>query len=123
MIRYKVVNGNRGSCTVPFQSHKYYRKYNKGDIIYAEEGSFGLMVFNTKFAALMFMKIGNGSILIKVRPIGKVLKRPRFIFRFSQEFRSLSFFYKLVKNSKSWKNQYMGIPKFIVFKEARLDIT
>jgi hypothetical protein len=93
MIRYKVVNERRGSCTVPYRS-KYYRKYNKGDTVYAEEGSFGLMVFPDKIVAEKFRHINQYSKILKVKPIGRALKTPNYILSFSWNLRSLVRFYK-----------------------------
>lgn len=86
MIRYKVVNKNRGSCVVPPQYRKYYRKYLKDHTVYAPKGSFGLATFKTEAFARRFTKKQrtagvqtDGYKIIRVRPIGRALKRPKGI--------------------------------------------
>ena len=84
MIRYKVVRENRGSCVVPPQSHNFYRKYEKGDTVYSAEDSFGIMVFDNHANAELFRLREFAYPVhyktLKVKPIGKKLKEPQFLF-------------------------------------------
>ena len=120
MIRYKVVNVNRGSCTVPLRSRKYYREYNKGDTVRAEKDSFGLMVFDTKRNALRFSFNTNQKIL-RVRSIGKALNKPKFLCGILSCFknsRQLTGFYQKIKRSDQDLNYNPSPPKGTLFYEA-----
>jgi len=110
MIRYKVVNRNRGSCVVPPQNHKYYRIYKKGWTIYAEEDSFGLTVFDTLAAAERFNPrnaILKPLQILKVKPIGKQLKAPSFLFYI----KSLTKKYRLF-SKYGWNKRHIGFGSY-----------
>ncbi len=91
MIRYKVVNENRGSCSVSPRTHKYYKKYSKGSIVEMTPGSFGLAVFNTRQNAESFRF--RHDLILRVKPQGRALKRPKSLFLL----RGLAASYRLFK--------------------------
>ncbi len=82
MIRYKVVSKSRGSCVVPPQNHKYYKKYIKGETVKMTPDSFGIAVFDALASAERFTPANSNSEpfqILKVRPIGRRLKAPSFL--------------------------------------------
>jgi hypothetical protein len=80
-IRYKVVKRKtRGSAIINGRSH-FARKYLPGTTVFAEEGTLGIMVFKTRYSAVVFADHFNNNawynyhppklIIIKVETIGR----------------------------------------------------
>ena len=76
LTKYKVVKTNRESCQAPSGS-KYCLMYSKG-IVRAVPGTFGIMVFTTLRKAEDFGFLGDGELILKVRPIGKC-RKPKYL--------------------------------------------
>ncbi len=76
-IYYKVVSPDRGSIGLWPDDSPYYRVYNTGQIIKAEESTLGIFVFNTLQNAVGFIKshtLSERVLILKVFGFGKEIR-------------------------------------------------
>ena len=86
LTRYKVVTGKRQSiisistfADSPLNGANIIRTYEKGTEVVAHPGTFGILVFDTKYSAQTFMEMhsfirGSGGMILRVRPKGRAVK-------------------------------------------------
>ncbi len=115
MIRYKVVNVDRGSCRVPVKNYKHYKKYNKDTVVKMTPGSFGIMVFKSISQAETFRE--KFEPILQVRPIGKAMKRPPYLFGLKCLQLSISTLYNYFK-AHEYKDVTWDIPQGTLFYRA-----
>ena len=118
MIRYKVVNKNRGSWKVPFENRKYRKKYLKGEVVEMTPGSVGLMVYKNKSLANaeVLRNPNYGDRVLRVEPIDKALRPPRSLFMMWAD--TLSELYKTYKGKPEGQYNCWDIPKGTLFYRA-----
>ena len=82
-IKYKVLKINRTSIIIP-TGCKFELSYDIGDIVKCIKGSIGIMVFKSAYYALDFANACSrtSNIVIKVKPIGRMMKTPIKIVEF-----------------------------------------
>lgn len=92
--KYKVVDNNDGSASIPANS-KFYLKYRKSTTVKALKGSLGIMVFPNNELAKRFLNITpqNGRIK-RVLALGKKTV-PRWVSRWTIKAESIERFNKI----------------------------